>query len=242
MAAPVAKIRPFVKDEDNKVVLFALGKAHMEGLAAANRKGTLHHLKPSQLTLTRVGYNRPSFEERTQQVLHGLDLVDLENYYLHRSPASGLWILELGSKFVGVIAIDASLDSLSEETTISIAKAGKPKTKTNKSKEATSDVASIRHFYVQEEYRKVFIQDDLLEYALEQTFSHRAVKSVRATESAVTPWVGQALRKQGFEIDEVVGEARYAALANPFEGLVEEALGGAEEKEGPAMMIYTRFR
>lgn len=38
MAEPVARIRPF-QASDDKVVRFAIGKAHMESLAVANRRG-----------------------------------------------------------------------------------------------------------------------------------------------------------------------------------------------------------
>lgn len=41
MAEPVARIRPF-QASDDKVVRFAIGKAHMESLAVANRRGYAH--------------------------------------------------------------------------------------------------------------------------------------------------------------------------------------------------------
>ena len=41
MAEPVACIRPF-QASDDKVVRFAIGKANMESLAVANRRGQLY--------------------------------------------------------------------------------------------------------------------------------------------------------------------------------------------------------
>ena len=50
------------------------------------------------------------------------DLADIGKYYSLRSPASGFFILEYGDKFVGFIAVDASIDSTSEETSIASVK------------------------------------------------------------------------------------------------------------------------
>lgn len=162
-------------------------------------------LFPSK-TITILRINRPYFDDRMQAILRGTDLVDIENYYFNRSPASGLWLLEYANKFVGFIAIDASSDALFEETIQSAVQAGKTLKNKGKGKETTQEVASIRHFFVQEEYRPTSIQDDLLEFALKHVFTAGTdVKSVRATDSALTPWLAEALRKQGFVMDSVVG-------------------------------------
>lgn len=123
--------------------------------------------------------------------------MDVAAYYA-RSPASGLWFLELGNRFIGLIAIDASLDSTSDDVVVS----SESKSKSDKlsNKEGTSEVATIRHFHVEELYRAAAAEDDLLEYALKHVFSSNSkVQVVRALESPLTPYIGKALRKEGFK-------------------------------------------
>ena len=49
-ALPDAKIRPYIKgnEEDHKLIRFYIGKANMEGLATANRKGRAHNESQDQ--------------------------------------------------------------------------------------------------------------------------------------------------------------------------------------------------
>ncbi|TFK57240.1 hypothetical protein OE88DRAFT_1650879 [Heliocybe sulcata] len=135
--------------------------------------------------------NRPAFEKLTQETMRKPDIYDLAAYYA-RSPSSGLWLLELGNTFVGLIAVDASLDST---TDLDLAKDAKP----DYEKKGTSTVAIIRHFHVEEQFRKIDIQDDLLEHALRKTFEgDEKVEKVRIVYCALAKYVDRALNKQGF--------------------------------------------
>ncbi|TDL17248.1 hypothetical protein BD410DRAFT_730308 [Rickenella mellea] len=138
--------------------------------------------------------NRPYFEEQTRIVLARPDMVDARSYYT-RSPASGLWLLDFGPKFVGLIALDASLDAQSDETFLDRPRAGKVKWS-----KGTNKVASIRHFFVEEVYRPSLVQDDLLKHALEQAFNaNNNVQKVKASASPLTPYIGRSLRDAGFK-------------------------------------------
>lgn len=115
-------------------------------------------------------------------------------------------MLEYSGKFVGLIAVDASLDSASNATFTSNGNAKQVEAiKKQLSKRGTAEVAVIRHFYVMEEYRVAGVQEDLLQYAVDQTFKNDSkVKVIRIVDSALSPWVGSALAKEGFVIEKTV--------------------------------------
>ncbi|PFH54522.1 hypothetical protein AMATHDRAFT_52137 [Amanita thiersii Skay4041] len=228
-------IRP-LKASDEKLVRFVIGKAALEPLACANHWDYLHPLSLSiWMALSAVfvhfmkwwpsgahgilGYlrplpaiaafalpviffidwiNRPDFEKRTQAILHQADMVDILNYYA--KPSSGLWILDFGNKFVGLIALDATGDSDSEK---------KAKTSSRRSKQPALQ-AMIRHFYVDEPYRTTGIQDDLLQYAIRQTFESGAnIKSIQAESTALLPYIKKSLVPVGFK---PIGRSRKVGL------------------------------
>ncbi|OBZ79341.1 hypothetical protein A0H81_00752 [Grifola frondosa] len=241
MAEPTARIRT-VELSDQKLVRFMIGKATMEPLAVANRRvysnpfvlalwiglscifveymnwwpkpehGLFGYLAPVPafgslaipLMFLSDWLNRFPFEDRSANILRRPDLADIVAYY-SRSPASGFWLLEYGTRFVGLIAIDASTDSLSEET---VAAKGRVNTS-----QGTNTDATIRHFYVEEAYRKTFIQNDLLAHAIAHAFSNdAAVQRIRAAESPLQRYIGDALREQGFQLEkktERIGALRW---------------------------------
>lgn len=134
--------------------------------------------------------NRPFFEEATQQLLKQPDMRDIPAHY-SRSPASGFWILEFGDRFIGAIAIDASPGSSRKD---------KPN-KNSKEKEITSPVAILRHLYVDEPYRAIGMQKDLIDHAVKHTFtSSTAVQSITAADSPLIRYVRLGLREAGFEL------------------------------------------
>ncbi|KAJ6575174.1 hypothetical protein B0H19DRAFT_1127508 [Mycena capillaripes] len=136
--------------------------------------------------------HRPYFERLTQDALRASDMKgDVKKHY-SRSPASGFWILEFGDKFVGLIAVDASTEDLDTSNT-------NPK--------ATSETATIRHFYVQEPYPAAGIQTDLLSHALEHCFNSKpaAVQQIKAGESPLVPYARKALREAGFVLERNTG-------------------------------------
>ncbi|KAJ7487658.1 hypothetical protein B0H11DRAFT_2014324 [Mycena galericulata] len=135
--------------------------------------------------------NRPYFEKLTQNVLRAPDMRDILGHY-SRSPASGFWILEFDGHFVGLIALDASIDDASN----------------------TSHIATIRHFYVQEPYPASGIQNDLLSHAVNHCFNSEGslVQEIKAGDSPLVPYARKALQQAGFILQkntEAVGVFRW---------------------------------
>jgi hypothetical protein len=136
--------------------------------------------------------NRPFFEKLAQDALRRPDILNIQSYYA-RSPFSGLWILEYGETFVGLIALDASLDSESDDLVTS-------ETKSN-FKKGTSRTATIRHFYVEEQFRGIGMQKDLLDHAVRHAFSSNStVRTIKAADSPLAPYVRVCLRSAGFQL------------------------------------------
>lgn len=134
--------------------------------------------------------NRPYFETLTQDTLRRPDVVDIKSYY-SRSPASGFYILEYGDRFVGLVALDASLDSECIEP-------AKGKVSTKK---GTSRVASIRHLYVEDPFRGIDMQKDLLQHAVQHALrASSAIQSIKAADSPLIPYVRDCLRSAGFQL------------------------------------------
>ncbi|KAG6850508.1 hypothetical protein H0H93_012509 [Arthromyces matolae] len=214
-----AKIRRF-EPSDDKRVRFVVGKAAMESLAVANRRAYIHpliisawlflsyavinymnrwprfdqgflgYLRPIPLLAASMvpvmflidWLNRPDFENITEHVLRGPDMSDLHTFYTSR-PGSGLWICEFGGLFVGLIALDANSDALVKDE-----KENRPSTS-----------AVIRHFYVDEVYRKSGIQEDLLSHALRMAFdAEPALQVVNAHDSPLLPYIRNCLQNAAF--------------------------------------------
>lgn len=136
-----------------------------------------------------IRFNRPEFESDTKKTLASEDIVTLESYY-KRSPASGFWLLEYGEKFIGLIAVDAPKPRISK-----------------KSSDAVPTYATIRHFYVQEPYRGISMQTDLLLFAIDQVFKNdHNIQSIRASSSALSDYIGTALINAGFRVLEQAGK------------------------------------
>ncbi|RDX55914.1 hypothetical protein OH76DRAFT_1370484 [Lentinus brumalis] len=155
--------------------------------------------------------NRWGFEDRTALVLRRPDLHDIPTYY-SRSPSSGFWVVEYGDRVLGLIGLDASLDAESD--------AKVPENTTKKDKDGkvalsrgTSPIATIRHFYVDEQYRPAHLADDLLDHTLKHAFTSDAkLQAVRASESPLQRYISDALRKRGFHLEkktERVGALRW---------------------------------
>ena len=73
-------------------------------------------------------------------------------------------------------------------------------------KTGTSSVATIRHFFAEEAYRGVNIEDDLLEFAVESTFDgDRVVKSIRILATELRPAILNSLRRNKFVKGDRVG-------------------------------------
>lgn len=231
MAAPNAQIRPY-RLKDEKVVKFAIGKALMEGLTVANRRAVFHPFTLSiwvALSCIMVEYlgwwpnpehgflrffspmpafacwavlilalidwiNRPYFEDAASDALHRLDVGNIEEYYA-RSPSSGFFVLEYDSSIIGLIAIDASEDSQSIQSF-------EESNKVKEEKRGTSSVAMIRHFYVDELFRKADVQDDLVAFAVRCAFgASEEVKEIRVATSSLLGYVQKSLSKFRFKVD-----------------------------------------
>ncbi|KAF8560401.1 hypothetical protein OG21DRAFT_1480212 [Imleria badia] len=152
--------------------------------------------------------NRPYFEDAASDLMHRPDFANLQKYYA-RSPSSGLFILEYGSKFVGLVAIDASKDSQSEQGFLKKTEQGHilaDKTK-NFYSSGTSSVATIRHFYVEERFRKSNVQQDILAFAARHVFT--TTKDVNVLKASATPLLGykySSLRELGFLVEKQAGK------------------------------------
>ena len=134
--------------------------------------------------------NRPFFEEATQELLKRPDMRDIQVHY-SRSPASGFWVLEFGNKFIGIIAIDASPESSHTSR----------RGKNYEGKGITSPVPILRHLYVDEPYRAIGMQKDLIDHAVRHTFtSSTVVQSIEAADSPLIQYIRLGLREAGFEL------------------------------------------
>lgn len=155
--------------------------------------------------------NRWGFEDRSAHVLRRPDMVDIPTYY-SRSPSSGFWVLQYGERFVGIIAVDASLDADSDAA-VADKSFRKDKSGQVALPKGTAKVATIRHFFVEEQYRPAGTEDDLLEFALRHAFtSDTKVEAVRAYASPLAAYAGESLRKHGFTLErktERVGALRW---------------------------------
>jgi len=139
--------------------------------------------------------NRPFVEDTAEKVLRRVDLLDIQKHYA-RSPASGFWLLELGERIIGLIAVDASVDATNDEP---VTQQAKEQLKRNIKKTGTSRVATVRHFFAEEAYRHVNIEDDLLQFAVESTFNgDRTVKSICMSASPLRPGILNCLRRNKF--------------------------------------------
>lgn len=117
---------------------------------------------------------------------------DLAGYYA-RTPASGFWLLEYGDSFVGLIAVDASLDSDSN-----------PGAKKKKS-QPVSSTAVITHFSVDEQYRSTDVQDDLLAHAVRHAFtSSPTVQRVEGIDNPLVTFTGPCYTAAGFKTESVL--------------------------------------
>jgi GNAT superfamily N-acetyltransferase len=135
--------------------------------------------------------NRPYFDEITVHALRQPDVIDISAYY-SRHPSSGFWILEFNEKLIGIIALDAAPQVDPDE----------PSSKKKKSL-LSSPTAVIRHFYVEEPYRKSNIQTDLLTHAVEHAFrSGPSLERIEASETPLARYIQKSLRSLGFQLKE----------------------------------------
>ncbi|KAF4605266.1 hypothetical protein EYR40_004049 [Pleurotus pulmonarius] len=136
-------------------------------------------------------HNRPYFEADAEEAIRGGDLVDISEYY-SRSPSSGFWLLELGERFIGLLALDASLDS---QNTVAAQKSSE------KPKKGTSSVATIRHFFIDEPYRPTEIQEDLLKHAIKFAFEgDDKLERIEVVGSSLSTYAENAYKKLGFRV------------------------------------------
>ncbi|KAI0307822.1 hypothetical protein B0F90DRAFT_1621119 [Multifurca ochricompacta] len=140
--------------------------------------------------------NRPFIENSVENVLRRIDLLDIQAYYA-LSPASGFWLLEYGDKIIGLIAIDASMDATNDEPVAKPTSEGRLRTEFKQ--KGTSSVATIRHFFGEEAYRRVNIEDDLLQVAVNSTFTaDKSVNSIRILASPLRPAILESIRRNKF--------------------------------------------
>ncbi|EIW86663.1 hypothetical protein CONPUDRAFT_95409 [Coniophora puteana RWD-64-598 SS2] len=220
------RIRPYITSDEKAVRLF-IGRALMEGLAEANRRSAFHPITLALwLALSAImtqslgwgpkpefgwaGYllplpafgcwgiallylldwnNRPSFEEHTAAVLRRPDLRNILDHY-SKTPPSSFFILEFNAKIVGFIAVDA----------LGVDQDSNPEANTKDRLKSDSRSAKIRHFFVDEPYRKTNIQNDLMKHALQHTFhDEHNIREVQIESSVLNGYVRQSLIDIGFK-------------------------------------------
>jgi hypothetical protein len=139
--------------------------------------------------------NRPTVEDKLEKILRRIDLMDIRSYYA-RSPASGLWLLEFTNNIIGMIAVDASLDATNDEP---VTETPEEQLKKALEQKGTSRIATIRHFFAEEAYRSAKIEDDLLNFAVGETFrANESVSAIRILASPLRPAILESLRRNGF--------------------------------------------
>jgi ribosomal protein S18 acetylase RimI-like enzyme len=116
-------------------------------------------------------FNRNDIEGRAREIIRQPHAFDFANYY-SGAPGSCIWIIEYDQRFVGLVAVDARDGHAARE-------------------------ARIKHFYVDEPFRRTGIQDDLLAHAIRHTFSAE-FDTIKAESNTLIPYVGTALRSAGF--------------------------------------------
>lgn len=167
-------------------------------------KLTSHRSRLCCLLVPRI--NRPYFEDAASDLMRRPDFADLQKYYA-RSPSSGIFILEYGTKFIGLVAIDASKDSQSEESLTkknNLGLADKPK---GFYSSGTSSVATIRHFHVEEQFRKSNVQQDILAFAARHVFTTaQSVKVLKASTTTLLDYKYNSLRELGFSMEKQTGK------------------------------------
>ena len=125
-------------------------------------------------------------------------MADLLGYY-SKSPGSGFWILTHNDLLIGLIAVDASPDSISSEPPKNKRASGGERQESK----GTTGTATVRHFYVDEAYRPSGVQDDLLNHAVRFTFnSDNAIKRIQASELSLSPYIRKCLQGLGFSLAE----------------------------------------
>lgn len=140
--------------------------------------------------------------------MHRPDFANLQKYYA-RSPSSGLFILEYDNNFIGLVAIDASKDSQSEQVFVKKTEHGHILADQTKNfySSGTSSVATIRHFYVEERFRKSNVQQDMLAFAARHAFT--MAQDIKVLNASGTPLLGykyNSLRELGFSVGKQIGK------------------------------------
>jgi N-acetylglutamate synthase-like GNAT family acetyltransferase len=101
-------------------------------------------------------------------------MIDITAHYSRQS-SSALWILEFNGRIIALVALDSEGHSS----------------------------ALVRHFYIDEQYIRSHVQDDLLSHALKHAFeSNPELEQITAPDSPLTPHLGDSLRAMGFQLDE----------------------------------------
>lgn len=129
-----------------------------------------------------------------EDLLRRPDMLFIKDWYA-RTPSSGFWFCEYGDNFVGLISIDACVPDVNWQP-------GRAYTQAQRTKDIFKS-AVIRHFYVAEKYRKALIQDDMLTHAVKTAFDGSStVESVGIMPAVLSPYIDEALKKQGFAVRE----------------------------------------
>jgi GNAT superfamily N-acetyltransferase len=146
------------------------------------------------INLIIIRVNRPAFEKVANEVLRGPDMSDILGFY-SKSPASRFLVLDYDKLPIGIIAIDAS-DTSRDTSGSEIRASSEGSEKLGREK---TSIATIRHFYVDEAYRRSGVQEDLLRHAIRHAFnSDKAIQQIQVPYSSLLPYIPDCLGAAGF--------------------------------------------
>lgn len=134
--------------------------------------------------------NRPYFEKLMEETVLKQDMNRFPSYYTNlKSCSAGFWVMEYGSCFVGLIALDTKADGSGEMEGNS---EGGTTTKRR--------VGVIRHLHVEKRYRAANIQKDLLEHALKRGFGDMELGTIEVTDMPLMPYKQDCFRELNFKL------------------------------------------
>jgi len=205
----------FNSHRDEKLIRFALGKANMEPLSVANRRGYVHPVfLGAWFALSTVmtqymnwwpsqgyGFLRwfaplPAFASMAVPFMFLIDWfnrndVEERAHEVLRRPDSFDFVnYYSGAPGSGLWIIEYG-ERFVGFVAIDAKKDGKDARQTTE--------AHVRHFFIDEPYRCTGIQDDLLAYAIRYTFNAQSsIDTIKAEGNPLVSYVEKALRSAGF--------------------------------------------
>ncbi|KDR85042.1 hypothetical protein GALMADRAFT_83372 [Galerina marginata CBS 339.88] len=225
MAEAEARIRPYAAD-DQKLVLFMVGKANLQSLAIANNMVYKHPLTIAVwlgLSFLMIHYMSwwpagqygwleylkplPALASVAVPVMFFVDWInrpyfeDLTQEVIRHPDLVNIRTYYSKSPASGFWLLEYG------KTFVGLIAVDAPKHPSKTDRQANGaekapKTALIRHFYVEEAFRTANIQDDLLSYAVNHAFNNDPkLERIEASDSPLMHYLRPCLRVAGFELD-----------------------------------------